>query len=85
MNRHAFIKHAQIRDQINAYVAPDHPLSEAALEHEQLQLKEVDDTGSQSVSFTDWQNASTHLTHFADGRFTPEGLLRKLSGKLLSE
>ena len=85
MNRHAFVKHAQISDRIDAHVAPDHTLSEAALEHEQLQLREVDDTDSRSVSFVDWKNASTHLTDFADGRFTPEGLRRRLSRKLVSE
>ena len=85
MNRHAFVKHAQINDGIDGHVAPDHTLSEAALEHEQLQLREVDDTGSRSVSFIDWQNASTHLPHFADGRFTPAGLLNRLSRKFVSE
>ena len=85
MNRHAFVKHAQISDRIDAHVAPDHTLSEAALEHGQLQLRELDATGSRSVSFTDWQNASAHLPHFADGRVTPEGLLRRLSRTLVSE
>lgn len=85
MNRHAFVKYAQISDQIDGDIAPDHTLSVAALEHEQLRLREIDDTGSRSVSFIDWQNASIHLPDFADGRFAPKRLLSGLSRRLISE